>query len=60
MRSGKELCEDLEKVLEAIGEGVVITGRPKWFGHVSHGHKRAMSYMVCRKMPYVRIALLGM
>ena len=52
--------DEVLKSLKAIGEGVVLTGQPKWFGNVIYGHKRAMSYMVCKKTPYLRIAILGL
>ena len=52
--------DEVLKALKALGEGVVLTGRPKWFGSISYGYKRAMSYMVCKKTPYSRVSLLGL
>lgn len=52
--------EGVLKSLEALGEGIMLTGRPKWFGNVIYGHNRAKNYMVHKKRPYLRIALLGL
>lgn len=50
--------DEVLKSLKAIGEGVVLTGRPKWFGNVFYGDKRAKDYMIHKKRPYLR--LLGL
>ena len=56
---GTSIDEVLE-ALDALGERVRFVGQPKCFRHVVYGYKRARSFMLHAKNPYLRIGLMDM
>lgn len=59
MVEGASIDEVLEN-FRALGEEVIFTSQPKCFGHIVYGYKRARSFMLHTKNPYLRVGLLGL